>query len=39
MSDLRQRFPGEMRSLESMYLALTEKPPAGAPSASEQVPG
>jgi ABC-2 type transport system ATP-binding protein len=31
IAELRQRFPGETRSLESMYLALTEKPTDGSP--------
>jgi ABC-2 type transport system ATP-binding protein len=29
MEELRERFPGEGHSLESMYLAMTEEPPRG----------
>jgi ABC-2 type transport system ATP-binding protein len=33
--ELQKRFPGETRSLESMYLALTEKPSDGSPAPLE----
>jgi ABC-2 type transport system ATP-binding protein len=35
IAELRQRFPGETRSLESMYLALTESPGDGSAASLE----